>query len=315
MGHELETELRVPAAKQESRTRWFWQQELLLKAIEIFNRKHDCYAGMNERWHNKGNEESVKSLNAFFIDAEGLQDKKANKSAAFELLNNGIAELSSFEINVIRTDSGGGYHGTVFLSEPILIEGNQENCITRHEAKIYLAKIKNWAKKHCNEKAHFDPAVYDLARIQRIPGTFNHKAGQLSFFIDSPKKTPTKKILEWLETLPAPAQVYEPALNAAPTITPKKCGFCEHALQNKIDAPNRYERLSSHMAAYVRALPNKMELHKKFQLVQDSSKPDLDTLASWDKKPSKFCCTALRHYAEANGYKKICEECLEAIAP
>lgn len=308
LNHELETELRVIGAPQTKKERWFFQKEKLFEAIKKFNKKNDVYIGINERWIKGASREDVKSWNIVYIDAEGIGNKQAYKPEAFKLLSKAKEELFKQGINLIRVDSGGGYHGIIAFDKPVPIEKEED----RAEVEQWLARIKQWVKTYENPRAHFDPVVYDLPRIQRIPGTYNHKAQQLSFFIDTPAKTKIKNLTKWINSLPEAEYPEENKHNFNHNeLTPKQCAFCEYALKNVLPSGERYRLLAPNMAAYVRNLRNKKELHAQFQRVQDAGNLGKNSLAEWDRVPSKFCCTALRHYAEKVKLGKICEECLE----
>ena len=312
--HKFETEIRtVPTAKVKRRERFIWQGEKkVIEQARKLNREHNAYFGVNERYHFGGKADHVKYWNGFYIDFEGADHSKEFKNAAYTLALSIQRELLASGINAVMSDSGNGYHLSVFLEPPLLV-GLYEDFATQEIRKrilLALARIKAWAETKKTGNCQADTSVYDLPRIQRIVGSWNHKAKQLSYWLNEPKSTENEKLFAWIETLPQ-AKLEEPETEKNyGTLPPTACAFCDYCFSHKLpDGTGRNERVAPSVSAFTRNHPGKEKLRAAYNKVQNND--DIDRLALWDETPSEFWCGQLRHYGKENGLGKICDECLE----
>jgi len=161
----------------------------------------------------------------------------------------------------------------------------------------------------------FEPAlVEDLdysnlgkRTLIQIEGAANPTTGKLKHMVaehgDWMENTMPKEIIEQAKKEPEIKMVGE-------LPTPKTCAFCEFALENKLPEGNRYTRLCPSLSAYTRAIKDRTQVRKRFQLIQDKDNPFKDSLGEWDNVPSMFVCTALQNYAQKIGLGHICTLCI-----
>lgn len=110
---------------------------------------------INEQKNGRGTSETVQAVNCLYAEFDA-KDFDNDKDAAL----NHILDL---EINPSACiDSGGGYHCYWFLTEPVLIDNDNREEIDTLQ--------KDWVKT-----VNGDPGAADLARVLRIPDTWNMK--------------------------------------------------------------------------------------------------------------------------------------------
>jgi putative DNA primase/helicase len=110
---------------------------------------------INEQKNGRGTSETVQAINCLYAEFDA-KDFDNDKDAAL----NHILDL---EINPSACiDSGGGYHCYWFLTEPVLIDDDNREEIDSLQ--------KEWVKT-----VNGDPGAADLARVLRIPDTWNMK--------------------------------------------------------------------------------------------------------------------------------------------
>jgi len=308
--HEHETEIRVFDKPYLNGKSFFVSgQEAVLKTIEDLNKeKVRAYIGINERTPNGKTDADVIAYGTFCCDIDGVPHTNENKSFAIELAYDLMKYFKENRIHGAIAETAGGANVIISLKPRIKItkETKQELINTIQKAKKFLCE------KFKRDRAEIDPCVFNLSRVFKPIGIYDWKRNGSTGWIIKPAFTPTENFLKWVNRLEGKETVKEFKGNLSKN-TPKNCGICELALKEQFEKGARYTRLAPNVSAYIRKLPNRIELAKQFQAVQDPSNNFKNSLAEWDRVPSKFCCTALRRYAEQIGKEKICRDCLEAV--
>ena len=305
---EGQTEIRVfdPPYK-EGRSFFVWNEN---EFIDVCKKLHSEgvreYLGVNMRSINKKSDADVTALNGVSVDIDGIPHDVSTKPFCLELLREYDTYMQKQKLPLSIGETAAGYCPYIFLDKPIQI--NKDN---QQEVRNYLFAIKGFlCAKFKREKAEIDPTGFNPSRVTKIIGSFDFSRNGSTRWLRKPVFVKTENFLAWVKSLPEVE--IRPGKNHD-TQVPKKCAFCEHALTHKINEGGRYRRVAPSLAAYVRNSPNKEALHRQFQQVQDPSRPDVDSLSSWDRKPSKFWCGQLRHFAEEARLGKICNGCLEEM--
>ena len=145
---------------------------------------HDLYFSMsNFEGPGKRTKDRVSSVKAFWLDLDCGPEKGAipasgtpkgylTKRLAAEALEKFRAELGLPMPTLV--DTGGGIHVHWVLEE----------AVSREQWEETAAKFKALCVAH---KLYVDPAVFEVSRIMRLPGTFNYKK-------DEPRPTVLKVV-------------------------------------------------------------------------------------------------------------------------
>ena len=143
-------------------------------AIQSFvEKKRDVFFGVAKYKDGLSRKkDNVRALKAFWLDIDcgetkAVVNEKTGKAAGYIDQNTALEALMKFCGAVglprpIVVNSGRGVHVYWALTEEI----------TRSEWEPVAAKLSSI----CVERSFFvDPAIFEVARILRVPGTFNHK--------------------------------------------------------------------------------------------------------------------------------------------
>lgn len=315
--HAVETEIRFMKTPQikNRKERFVHNQDKIIEVVKKYNPIKNAYIANNERWIGGSKIVDVKTINSQYFDYEGLDHAKNGKNFALRLAEENRAELKKSNISLALSDSGRGIHGLISLSVPIPIEQpDEEGNITLLQARDYIKRIKTWAGNQKNEQAKSDRVIHNLACMEKIVGSYSHSADATTFWMDKPKSTKTENWLAWVGKMPKEEITPYTENTCITTGLPNECRFMKWALNNCLPRSNKIERyhyVSPSVAAFTRNLKNKAEIRLAWEKLQDPANSYVGSLACWDKIPTKFNCTALRHYAEKVGLEKFCEECLE----
>lgn len=151
---------------------WAGAVEEMQEQLDEWLPNHDLYFSMsNFEGPGKRTKDRVTSVKAFWLDLDCGPDKGAipangvpkgylTKRLAAEALEKFRAEVGLPMPSLV--DTGGGIHVHWVLEEAISRERWEETA----------AKFKALCVAH---KLYVDPAVFEVSRIMRVPGTFNYK--------------------------------------------------------------------------------------------------------------------------------------------
>jgi hypothetical protein len=140
--------------------------------VEAWKDTHDLYYGVAKfRDGNTRTKDNVEALQAFWLDLDCGPTKVGAPGERPKGYIDHDAALAAFMVFCRDTNlpkptivnSGGGYHVYWTLTEPI----------TRAQWEAVAAVLK---QRCYSENLYADPAVFEAARILRIPGTYNFKA-------------------------------------------------------------------------------------------------------------------------------------------
>ena len=117
---------------------------------------YNVYVGVCPRSQRDGSKASIKVAVGLWADVDG-KDFKGGKAEALQ-------RLQDFPLQpTITTDTGNGGQGIWLFKEPLPIQGEAD--ITRFEH----------LNRRLRQVLNADPAAVDLARVLRVPGTWNVK--------------------------------------------------------------------------------------------------------------------------------------------
>lgn len=154
---------------------WAGSAAEMQEQLEAWLPNHDLYFSMsNFVGPGKRTKDRVSSVKAFWLDldcgpekgavpASGVPKGYLTKRLAAEALEKFRAELGLPMPTLV--DTGGGIHVHWVLEEAVSRERWEETA----------AKFKALCVAH---KLYVDPAVFEVSRIMRVPGTFNYKKGE-----------------------------------------------------------------------------------------------------------------------------------------
>ena len=124
--------------------------------IEKLAQDHDIYFGVCPRHAPDGAKKSVKSVWSLWADLDFKDFKEGKKEAE--------ARINSFPFPpTIVVETGNGFHCYWRLREAITVSDAQSVIHIEKYLKVLV------------ETLEADPACAELARVMRLPGTFNHK--------------------------------------------------------------------------------------------------------------------------------------------
>ncbi|MBS3969647.1 MAG: DUF927 domain-containing protein [Clostridia bacterium] len=170
---------------QDKKTRWYpvkdYQEALETSMKLATERSCDIYFGVGLREKNlgqwkRGHSETVTTIPALWVDIDiaGESHKKTSLPPTLEAAVKLLEEFPLPPSALIH--SGYGLHGYWILKEPWEFESSEE----RQEAQQLLKSLEQTIRYYAAQKGwDIDPTA-DLARVLRVPGTYNHK--------QSPKK-------------------------------------------------------------------------------------------------------------------------------
>ena len=165
---------------QDKKTMWHpvkSHEQVLEHALKLTKEKaYDIYFGVGLREKNlgkwkRGNSETVTTIPALWVDIDiaGESHKKTSLPPTLEAAMKLIKEFPLLPSALIH--SGYGLHGYWILKEPWEFDSSEE----RQEAQLLLKSLEHTIRYYAGQKGwDIDPTA-DLARVLRIPGTYNHK--------------------------------------------------------------------------------------------------------------------------------------------
>lgn len=169
---------------QDKKTKWYpiqsYQQALEDSLKVARDKAYDIYFGVGLRKKNlgqwkRGNSETVITIPALWVDIDiaGESHKKTSLPPTLEAAIKLIKEFPLLPSALIH--SGYGLHGYWILKEPWEFENSEE----RQKAQLLLKNLEQTIRYYAGQKGwDIDPTA-DLARVLRIPGTYNHKQKEL----------------------------------------------------------------------------------------------------------------------------------------
>lgn len=165
---------------QDKKTRWYPVKDYdqaLKEGLQLAQAKaYDIYFGVGLREKNlgqwkRGHSETITTIPALWVDIDiaGESHKKTSLPPTLEAAVKLLEEFPLWPSALIH--SGYGLHGYWILKEPWEFESSEE----RLEAQHLLKSLEQTIRYYAAQKGwDIDPTA-DLARVLRIPGTFNHK--------------------------------------------------------------------------------------------------------------------------------------------
>ena len=164
---------------QDKKTRWYPVQSYEKALADVINAKdkaYDIYFGVGLRERNlgkwkRGNSETVTTIPALWVDIDiaGESHKKTSLPPTLDAAMKLIKEFPLLPSALIH--SGYGLHGYWILKEPWEFESSEE----RQEAQLLLKSLEQTIRYYAGQKGWDIDPIADLARVLRIPGTYNHK--------------------------------------------------------------------------------------------------------------------------------------------
>lgn len=160
----------VIEATHRSVRRWYLPQQPYLDNAaayaESLGADMDVYFGVLTRVGRSGSQDDVPLATCLFADVDGGDEGVAG---AVKRIKEADVDLPD-----VAVQSGGGIHGYWLLDTPVPLPDRE----ARQSFKKTLRRLC-LAIGGASPNAHADPAAAEVARILRVPGTFNHKiAGQ-----------------------------------------------------------------------------------------------------------------------------------------
>ncbi|MBF0502565.1 MAG: DUF927 domain-containing protein [Candidatus Riflebacteria bacterium] len=188
-----------------------------------------------------GKSDSIIYVSGFYADIDvGTNGHSAKgyaptKEVAIEIMG---------EMDILPTyivDTGGGFHGYRKLAEGIFITSEDERLAAEHYLKRFHAFIASKFAKHGFKIDN----VSDLARVMRVPGSFNHKreVPELVEIIHINSKN-IASLDDWEEYLPAIEDIGDSRSGARPRSDTDtlmgmvcQCDFIQYCADNAEDLP------------------------------------------------------------------------------
>jgi hypothetical protein len=267
-------EVEIRAFNETSKKQFFVNSEdEAIKICKELDKTHNIYFGVNERTPNGSTNKDVIAVTTIPIDIDCV-DKPANhedldkaKLVCEEIINDFI------EFGYQKPPyamSGNGYQ--IYLQIPA-IEINDKN---REEIESKLKQFgKSLIEKYSTEEVRLDN-VFDLARIMRVPGTFNIKSKTYSTFINE-KYLDDVKLKDDILNL----DVKKPKTNIPITPHEGDHPFLDYCLTNRLPIGEIHYVITKNMAIYLFNHPDRTSLAAKYSQVQEAPKNELN---NWFKK-------------------------------
>ncbi|HNX78173.1 MAG TPA: DUF927 domain-containing protein [Candidatus Rifleibacterium sp.] len=182
----------------------------------------------------RGNSSTVASMPGFRIDIDTQEGKHARKDLpadkiqALNIIGNAYPHAPS-----VVVETGGGIHCYWKFKEPFIISSDEE----RQEALQLTRSFQDLFTQAFKRSGFYLDNVSDLARIMRLPDTFNFKSGQKKVLIADDSTFEEYNLAELREFLPE-------TIELLPEETPchnqinldemlNKCAFLKYAFENQ----------------------------------------------------------------------------------
>ena len=190
-----------------------------------------------EDGNTRGNSSMVASMPGFRIDVDTQEGKHARKDLpvdkiqALDIINKAYPHAPS-----VIVETGGGIHCYWKFKEPFIISSDEK----RQEA-LQLSRSFQDLFTHAFKRSGFHlDNVSDLARIMRLPGTFNFKSGQKKVLIANESTFEEYNLTELREYLPEtidfPSEMQCHNQVDLDEIL-SKCAFLKYAFENQSRLP------------------------------------------------------------------------------
>lgn len=272
LGHKKQTEVRGFYNDQTKR-KFISSVEEAINFCRELDKNMNVYFGVNERKENGSHNDDVISLGIIPIDIDTV-----NKPATPEDLSK-AQEVCEKIVNDFVTDG--------FQKPPYALSGNGFQIyfkippieITDENRELIELKLKQFGKeliqKYSTDDVTLDN-VFDLARIMRVPGTFNMKSQSYSKFINE----------QFIEDEKLKAHLLNVEIEKTyPKIVTdgkhKHIAFLDYCLTHELPRGERHLVIAKNMAIYLYNHPDRKLLTEQYCKIQKDSKTELD---NWFKK-------------------------------
>lgn len=170
LNHKFPTEIRVfGKIHPEGKSVFINGETEFIQAALDLNLQEDVYIGARDRTNTTG--DSIKSSFFIFVEIDEHDAEKPTEILKFEnFLRQNKIRYS------MKIFSGGGYH--YYIAH---LNGIFETATERELYKQFLVRFRDVLLKY---KIDIDKKVFDLPRVTRIAGSWNHKRGKLSKIIE-----------------------------------------------------------------------------------------------------------------------------------
>lgn len=150
----------------------------LVEEVERRKSSEDLYIGLSTQpadlgSTSRGSNDTALMLPGVFLDIDFANAKDSAKryppdaETALKVLR------SSDHQPFLIQNSGNGLHAVLKFDRPLVIRNRED----RRKAQAILRLVGRRLAKHFERAGYEIDSVFDLARVFRVPGTFNHKSG------------------------------------------------------------------------------------------------------------------------------------------
>lgn len=176
--------LKKKGNKEEKRTHWLNVAHGLDRAaaiaVGLADQGWNVYYGVGLRKeqgkpYQRGSEKDVLCIPGAWTDVDygdsghKMQDLPPTLDDAFQL----VADFPAKPQIIVH--SGNGLHVYWLFKEPWYIDSEE----TMNEAKQFMTGLQATLAEHARQRGWtYDTSAVDLARVLRVPGTFNYKGGE-----------------------------------------------------------------------------------------------------------------------------------------
>ena len=164
----------------DKRSHWCTSLEEAAEVGTKLGHSEDCYVGMGLRLRSfaalagakeRGSARECKALGGLWADVD-YQDGIRTKRGVFLSAREALGWLDGLPLRpTMVVDSGGGYHAYWCFKELWAFETPQEHMDAEVLCIRWRETLKNWAA----QADRTIDSVSDLARVMRLPNTYNHK--------------------------------------------------------------------------------------------------------------------------------------------
>jgi hypothetical protein len=260
------------------------------------NHQHNMYAPFRGL-QNKRNMQNVSFLNLFVVDIDN--DPQGEEALKFENYCN------HYKLSIaVKVFSGGGFHYYLPYKPTIINNANRQQ---------YIQLSSNFCQHILNHNIKIDPKIFDLARLIRIWGTYNHARDQLCRVIsfNSVTEAQIQQNTELINNINIPKK----NINSADTLI-HSCKLIKILNQHKIaeDGTQRNNVLLKNVAIFLRNLyGNEQGYDLGVRIAELQGKCEAEFRGWWEKIEIKqFSCgelvTWLKTYYPAL-LNKTCFKC------
>ncbi|WP_430439939.1 hypothetical protein [Shinella sp.] len=152
--------------------------EKLLEDVSRKQHTEDLYIGLSTQPHDldpsaRGSNETAVALPGIVADIDFASSKASNKKYPRDA-ETALALINSFpEKPFFIQHTGNGFH-VIYAFDQVFVIGNRED---RRKAQAILRQFGRRLMDHFREAGYEIDNVFDVARIFRVPMSFNHKSG------------------------------------------------------------------------------------------------------------------------------------------